>query len=150
MSHQSARVWSTAVSHNESTGRAMILRYVDELAADFSKSSLPVRVVVVWNYESDTGMPATDERQRMDLMEDALEPVIEASGIAILAIVVTGEGGREWTYFARSEREFLAGLNQVLSGQPPFPIEIHVNDDPEWFAYDDFRAAWLTPGTEPS
>lgn len=150
MSHQSARVWSLAESRNESTGQAIIFRYVDEFAPDFSRSSLPVRVFLVWRYESDSGMPASDERQRMDLMEDALEPVVEASGVAILAIVLTGDGVREWTYYARSEHEFLARLNQALSGQAAFPIEIHVNDDPEWSAYDDFRSGWLIPGKEPS
>jgi len=150
MSHQTARTWSTAVSRNESTGQAIIFRYIDELAADFSRTSLPVRVFLVWRYESDSGMPANEDRQRMDLMEDALEPLVEASGAAILAIVLTGEGVREWTYYARSEHEFMAGLNRALSGHTAFPVEIHVNDDPEWSAYDDFRSAWLIPGKEPS
>ena len=145
MSHPSpARVWSLATSHDESTGRAIIFRYVDELAAGFSRSSLPVRVVLVWGYESDTGMPADGDRQRMDLMEDALKPSVEESGAAILAVVMTGEGLREWTYYAASEHEFMDNLNRALSGHDVFPIEIHINDDPEWVAYDDFRSSWLT------
>jgi hypothetical protein len=52
------------------------------------------------------GLPVTQEQIRMDEMEDGLEP-IEESGLATLALVSTGENLREWTYYAKSEDEFM-------------------------------------------
>ena len=74
----------------------------------------------------------------MDAMESLLEPAVEADGFATLALVSTGEDTREWIYYAKSEDGFFARLNQALGGQPAFPIEIHVADDPKWANYQEF------------
>lgn len=44
----------------------------------------------------------------------------------------------EWIYYAKSEEAFFARLNQALGAQPPFPIEIHIADDPKWSNYQAF------------
>lgn len=44
----------------------------------------------------------------MNLLEDALESVLKEDGFATLALVSTGEDLREWTYYAKSEDEFMA------------------------------------------
>jgi hypothetical protein len=145
MNYQStASVWATAVSRDAQTERSTIFRYLVEPSVGFSRTRQPVRVVLVWGFQSDTGMPTHDEVQRMDKMEHALERTVEKSGAATLAIVATGEGLREWTYYAVSENEFLAQLNRGLSGHDKFPIEIHVNDDPEWLAYQYFKEDVVT------
>lgn len=76
----------------------------------------------------------------MDLMEDALEPLMEKDGFATLALVSTGENLREWTYYAKSEDEFMARLNKALAGKPAFPIEVHTATDPKWTMYEKFKA----------
>ena len=76
----------------------------------------------------------------MGELEDALAPNVEGDGFATLAIVSTGDGLREWTYYADSADEFVARVNVALSGRPPFPIEIHDAPDPEWQYYTDFVA----------
>jgi hypothetical protein len=75
----------------------------------------------------------------MDRMEDLLGPVVEKPGFAMLALVSTGEGLREWTYYVRSEQQFLKALNQALAGAPRFPLEIHAAPDPQWSTYERFR-----------
>lgn len=76
----------------------------------------------------------------MDAMEDLLGPVIEADGFATLALVSTGENLREWTYYAKSEADFIEKLNKALAGKPAFPIEVHPASDPSWTMYEKFRA----------
>jgi len=76
----------------------------------------------------------------MDAMEDALEPFVNYENFATLALVSTGENLREWTYYTRSEDEFLARLNQALRGKSRFPIEIHTASDPNWSMYEEFKA----------
>src|SRR5689334_6651266 len=122
---QAGRIFATAVSKDESRGRAIVFRFVREFESGFERSRLPVRVILAWRYDSEDGMPAHAERVRMDRMEDLLEPHVEAAGGSVLALVSTGENLREWTYYARSESGFLAQLNAALRGQLAFPIEIH-------------------------
>ena len=76
----------------------------------------------------------------MDLMEDALEPQMEKDGFATLALVSTGENLREWTYYAKSEGEFMARLNKALAGKSAFPIDVHKAADPKWAMYEKFKA----------
>ena len=133
--------WATAVSKQPSTGRAIIYRYAKDFRGGFVKSDFPARIILVWRYKSDNGMPAPAERQSMDRMEDLLEPLAQKSAQSILAIVSTGEDLREWTFYAKSEDAFLAKLNERLADQPRFPIEVHTGPDLNWSTYERFRSA---------
>ena len=73
-------------------------------------------------------------------MENALESALEKDHFATLALVSTGEDLREWTYYARAEKEFMARLNFGFAEMPAFPIEIHSASDPDWEMYEKFRA----------
>ena len=133
------RQWAMATSRHEGNGRAIIFRYIQDFVNGFNKQSQPIRIIVAWSYDSETGMPATEERQRMDAMEDALALTVEKDGFASLVLVSTGEGLREWTYYARSKDEFMSRLNLGLANHPRFPIDIHISADPKWAMYDEFR-----------
>ena len=69
-----------------------------------------------------------------------MEAVLKESGFATLALVSTGEGLREWTYYAKSEDEFMARLNYAFAGIPKFPIDIHTAHDPSWDLWEQFKA----------
>ena len=136
-----ARIWATAISSNTHSGRKIIFRYAKELSPSFDRASQPVRVIIVWKYQSESGQPVAEDHQRMNLLEDALESTFkQSSGFATLALVSTGEGLREWTYYTRSEHEFMARLNFAFAGMPAFPIEIHPAYDPDWNVYEEFKA----------
>jgi len=81
-----------------------------------------------------------EDHQRMNLLEDALESILNEDGFATLTLVSTGEGLREWTYYAKSENEFMSRLNYAFAGMPAFPIEIHSAYDPGWEVYERFKA----------
>ncbi|KAB2321204.1 DUF695 domain-containing protein [Betaproteobacteria bacterium SCN1] len=134
-----AAVWATATSTHATNGRVIIFRFVKEFRVGFEKSTLPDRVILVWRYKSESGLPATTEREAMDRLEDLLAPIVEKQGLAMLALVSTGENLREWTYYTKSEEEFVQVLNGALAQQPRFPIEIHAASDPGWTTYEGFR-----------
>ena len=136
-SSSEVETWATAISKQESTGRAIVFRYAKAFRQGFQRTSFPDRVILVWQYKSKSGMPSTSEREAMDRMEDLLHPQVENS--SILALVSTGENLREWIFYAKSEAQFLASLNRALSGKPRFPIEVHAAPDPEWSSYERFR-----------
>jgi hypothetical protein len=137
---QPVELWATAESRDEGSGKVIIFRYAQKLRPSVDRSLQPHRVIIVWRYDSESGQPAVGERQRMDEMEDLLGPVVESGGLATLVLVSTGDGLREWTYYARSEESFMSGLNDALAGRPPYPIEIHIADDPGWDTYGRFAA----------
>jgi hypothetical protein len=131
-------VWGTAVSR-QGTERAIVYRYAQAFRQGFRRETFPNRVIIVWKYASESGMPVRKEREEMDRMEDLLEPLVEKSGASVLVLVSTGENLREWTFYARSEDDFFAALNKALAGQPRFPIEIHAAPDTAWSTYERFR-----------
>jgi hypothetical protein len=133
-------MWATAISTNAHNGRKIIFRYAKELSASFDRACQPVRIIIVWTYQSESGQPMSEDQQRMNQLEDMLESVLKEDGFATLALVSTGEDLREWTYYVKSEAEFTARLNYALAGVPAFPIEIHAASDPDWDMYERFKA----------
>jgi Family of unknown function (DUF695) len=132
-------VWATAVSEKKSTGQAVVFRYIIRFEPNFRRSAYPHRVIVVWRYQSPSGMPSRTELEAMERLENALDPVIGARALGTLVLVSTGDNLREWTYYTKSEEAFLTALNEALAAQPRFPIEIHEAPDPEWSTYERFR-----------
>jgi Family of unknown function (DUF695) len=128
--------WATAVA--KIGERAIVFRYVVAFAAGFDQSTQPDRIIIQWKYHSDSGMPSTAERQRMEQLEDLLTPKVEAGGSSTLTLVSTGENLREWVYYTTTEAGYMARLNEALRGQPPFPIEIIRGHDPAWSTYQTF------------
>jgi len=132
-----AQVWATAISRNENAGTAIVYRYIKEFRKDFARDKQPDRIIVVWRYQGEKGMPSSDERARMDELEDALA-ALQADEFSTLALVSTGDNLKEWTYYAQNEDEFFRRLNDALHAKQPFPIEIHALPDPLWTTYERF------------
>lgn len=134
------RTWATAISTHAQNGRKIFFRYAKELNLAFDPASQPIRIIIVWKYESENGQPVMNDHQRMNELEDLLEAALNRHCLATLALVSTGEGLREWTYYVASEDEFMARLNYAFAGLPEFPIEIHTAYDPSWEPYEHFKA----------
>ena len=136
---ESVQTWATAISHQKDSDRKIVWRFAQHLRRGFDPSSQPDRIILAWKYSSKTGQPEPTEHRLMNLLEDALEPITEDGHVATLALVSTGEGLREWIFYARSAENFLDRLNTALAAQPAFPIEIHTASDPTWSTYTQFR-----------
>jgi hypothetical protein len=89
--------WATATSSNADNGRKIVFRYAEQFSPAFDRASQPIRIIIVWKYQSESGQPIAEDHQRMNLLEDALESAIEEDRFATLALVSTGEDLREWT-----------------------------------------------------
>jgi hypothetical protein len=134
------QLWATAISTDVQNGRRIIFRYAKAFSPTFDRASQPIRIIIVWKYQSEMGQPIAEEHQRMNLLENALDSVLNQDHFATLALVSTGEDLREWTYYAKSENEFMVRLNYALAGMSAFPIEIHTACDPTWNMYEQFKA----------
>lgn len=146
MSDVNVLIWATAISTNSTTGRKIFWRFPKTLHPAFATQSLPDRVIIVWKYESENGQPQSETHQGMNLLEDLLEPMTEGGKFATLALVSTGEGLREWTYYSKSADVFLDRFNALeTEGEAEFPIELHAAKDPEWSMYKEFMTGLKEP-----
>jgi Family of unknown function (DUF695) len=134
--------WATAISTHRENGKKIFFRFAQELRPQFDKASQPARIIILWEYESETGQPSTDEHNQMNIFEDVLGPLLFKDEFATLALVSTGENAREWNYYAGSEDEFFARLDEAI-GPQIFPIEIYVETDPTWKYYETFLTGKL-------
>jgi Family of unknown function (DUF695) len=134
-----AQTWAIAQSKHFADDRAIVFRYLDEPTHQQNRETQPIRIVVVWRYLGTRGMPGTPERERMEKLEDLLEPAVEKSEVATLVLVSTGNGSREWTYYAKSEEQFFSALNRATAHESKFPVSIHVGRDPSWSTYENFK-----------
>jgi hypothetical protein len=57
---------------------------------------------------------------------------------AFLTVVVTGNGVREWQWYARNADQVMELVNETLGGSEPFPVEFSFQDDPQWEGYSRF------------
>jgi len=132
-------VWSTAVATRSSDGHRIIYRYRSEFDSRFKRSKYPDRIIISWKYDSPDGMPPKAQHDSMDRLEHSLAPFVERPNVATLVIVSTGEGIREWIYYATSNDKFMSKLNEALHGQPRLPIEIDLWTEPTWERYEQIR-----------
>jgi hypothetical protein len=74
----------------------------------------------------------------MGELEDFLIPAFEGKQEAFLSVIVTGNGVREWQWYAREEDAVMKLINEVLGQREPYPVEFVFQNDPDWEAYSRF------------
>ncbi len=147
MPHSPEVSWTTVTA--QAGELPVIIRIVDGWGSVSPRSRQPERAVLVWNYAPEgRGMPSEDDHARMNDLEDRLNPAVEADGRSTLVMVSTGDGVREWLYYTQSREHFMEALNGALSDQPPYPIEIFLDSDPEWRDYEEIRKQLTGNGGE--
>ena len=131
MSANDEDLWTLARS--EEDGRPLVLRFLSQVPASVSRQDYPHLIHIHWGYpvDDERGMPESDLHATMIEMEEALLP-LEAEGLARNALIVTGNGRKEWFWYTRSVDEFIARLNDLLSGFSELPIALEASRDPEW------------------
>lgn len=130
--------WRIATA--EDNGKSLIFRIRTQVPSFASKADFPHLLAVCWQYQSpnDSGMPSPDEAQRMDELEDLLEAGLESVQQAFLTVIVTGNGVREWQWYARNPQKTMELVNETLGHLEPFPVEFSFQDDPNWQGYKRF------------
>jgi len=73
----------------------------------------------------------------MENLEDRIVQVLEAVQAGVLAFVFTHGGTREWHYYVGDSADLSALVNRALIEAPDLPIELHVENDPEWLELSD-------------
>jgi len=74
----------------------------------------------------------------MSQLEDLLAPAFEGARQAFLTVIVTGNGVREWQWYARDPEAVMKLVNETLGKYEPFPVQFNFQDDAEWEGYSRF------------
>lgn len=99
-------------------------------------ASHPYRLEVTWAFVGD--MPDNTTLEALDVFEDRLTTTLEPGDVAVLAIVVTGAGKREWTFHAKDRERALSALRPLLKGHSATAVEAF--DDATGSKYGEFMA----------
>ena len=139
---------SEAISDNlyftaqgEQDGKPVIYRSLERVPENQKESDYPNLINIYWPYDVDAnnGMPDPTTNDNQITFEDAIES-LDQSGISHLMLVVTGNGRKEWIWYVKDVESWMNQLNEKLAGHDVYPIEIEIDQDPEWSTYHNFVA----------
>jgi len=124
----------------EDQGMLLIYRIREAASTYAPKAAFPKLLAVTWEFDPSTnnGMPLPDALERMQQLEHLLEPVFSDARQAFLTVVVTGNGVREWQWYAKDPEAVMQLVNQTLGELDPFPVQFSFQDDPDWLGYSRF------------
>lgn len=128
--------WTGAEGEND--GKPFLLRFRPHLQGFITTNKYNKRLTISWNYDSDDSslMPSDDQLELMQDVEDALVDTLENDLQSVLAFVYTGQNQREWHWYSSDINETGKRLNEALADFDQLPIELSVEDDPEWSEYN--------------
>ena len=134
----SDETWSVATAEDD--GKPLIFRIRNKPPSFASKEAFPHLLAVSWQYDppNESGMPPEELANRMGQLEDLLDEAFEGACQAFLSVIATGNGVREWQWYARNPDDVMTLVNQTLGEFEPFPVEFSFRDDPDWIAYSRF------------
>jgi hypothetical protein len=116
--------------NDEST---MLVRH-RQFPEKFPRQHFSHRLNIFWQM-SDTalsGLPDAQESTLMGVFEDRLVDATEHDEQAVLSMVLTGNGQREYVFHTRSTDEFLRRLTEMPQEIEAYPIEMHYTEDAVW------------------
>lgn len=136
---EAERGW--VLGERESDEGQFLIR-VKELEQLFPFKRVPERLNVVWSFrETGTnGTPTEDELDSMQRFEDRICERIEESGGAVLCIVFTEPGFREFVFYSKDVDSFLQTLSEMPQDSELYPIEIHHETDKRGEFYKSYAS----------
>lgn len=135
--------WWTAPAESDD-GRLIMVTGRRDVEKFRSNPRYSIRIEVTWNYgdsSSPSGMPDRETSELMEQAQEALQAVLKKDPIAILTGIFTGDGRRDWVFYATSTHIFGRKLNEALAPLPQLPLEVYCENDPSWSAYDEMCEA---------
>ena len=128
-------------AQGEQDGKPVIYRSLERVPENQKESDYPNLINIYWPYDVDAnnGMPDPTTNDNQITFEDAIES-LDQNGISHLMLVVTGNGRKEWIWYVKDVESWMNQLNEKLAGHDVYPIEIEIDQDPEWSTYHNFVA----------
>lgn len=138
--------WIVAVYECEDAD--LLVRVRARLPDAAERMAYPVVVRVAWPFAEDADGASSDLTEAglvdgpddatflaMSRMEDALYAAMGEHRFAVGVAAITGDGERQWLFYARGADDFARHLNAALDGHPVYPITFSAEDDPDWTGF---------------
>ena len=123
-------------------GSPIVVRF-RQIPGTFNKQIYPHRLNLFWRMSLNTqaGLPDESESAKLEQFENRLIEAVERDSFAILAVVLTGGGEREFVFHSKDRAGFIDRLTHMPQEQARYPLNIQAYDDPAW----DYDAAVTLP-----
>jgi hypothetical protein len=134
------------VAQGEKNGKPLLIRYRSKRPPGVEAAAFPFLLSATWSYQPNKfGLPSAEEMESMDTFEDALASSLEGSQTAHLMVILTGDGDRDWLWYACGEEDAMRQVNQALKGHKRYPVQFSVQKDRAWKAYAQFETGSGSP-----
>jgi hypothetical protein len=97
-----------------------------------TREDLPWVTTIEWRYPiRERGMPADALLDEMYKLESEVERGVASKNLCRLVITRTGNGLREWTYYAKDRKVAEVDIANIVKSFPD-TVRISVRREPEW------------------
>ena len=126
-------------AQGEQDGKPVIYRSMQNVPEGEKEADFPNLINIYWAFdgEKNNGMPDPETFDKQVAFEDALIS-LDTNGVSHLMLVITGNGRKEWIWYVKDTKAWMGQLNTLLKGHDVYPIEIEMDQDPEWATYHGF------------
>jgi len=122
-------------------GRPVIVSVPKLLPNSATREDFPWVTTIEWPYPNrDRGMPADSLLDEMYKLESEVERVAVSKNLCRLAITRTGNGLREWTYYAKDRKVGEQDIANLVKAGFPDTVRVNVRREPEWTTLRDVLA----------
>lgn len=115
-------------------GSRVLIRFLASKPENWNK--LPDLITITWSFAEQKGSFETLD-QDLRAFEDRLQP-LWSSATTCLAVVTSFADCREWLFYCSKSDAFMQQFNQLMHGSPVRPLELALNEDPEWTRWHRF------------
>lgn len=129
------------------TGRTVIVTGRDGVEKAMGSGRFPNLIRVAWRYNAlPDGMPEDGDAELMGRVNDAFVDTFHKDKVAWLVAIITGEGRRDWLFYAGNLGIFNKVFNRALEDiDETVPFEIEAEADPDWEEYRSIREQTYIP-----
>ena len=127
--------WFAAEAMNDDL--PVLLRGRGQLKDLIAVKSHPNLLKIRWAYTPDkkTGMPAMDVIKKMAVFEQVIFEVLEKEPLCVFYSIYLHNGIKEWSAYCSDLEKVNEEISGALVGHEKYPIELLVDQDPEWADY---------------
>jgi hypothetical protein len=126
-----------ALGRGMHAGQPLVVRF-RQFPPAFPKAAFPERLNIFWEMRRPdlSGMPSDMDNHELNVFEERLVAAVECDGAAVLSVVLTAAGKREFVFHTADVEQFLDRLTAMPQERLRYPIEIEHYNDVDWF-YDE-------------
>jgi Family of unknown function (DUF695) len=127
------------------TNEGLSLVRMRKLESSFQFKVHRERMSIIWRLQDRTPdrTPSPEESDFMERFESRLCELLEPSAYAFLSIVFTEPGFREYVFYSREIKRFVAAVNKLPKESASYPIEIHHESDSSGQFYQSYAERLL-------